>query len=655
MARRTSWSAALVLPWALGGALAAFTPEPSEKVFLDLLDKDHHPLEAREAARRYLAGRPESFLACEVIGMVYLRSEGDLPKALYYFTRARTLLEARYRHAWTNDSPRGYYGAILNFLYQTQYRMERYEDALATLKTREQVFFQQEPSLKAWPLMKLGRFPEARRRIEETLAAGDPRELAGALNTLGALEAEADQPEAAFATSLRASSLEPAKGMPPDPTLARNAATNALNLGLLARAEQLFLAASDRFSASSVSNPWGDLTALYLAEQRFPEAMDALKRMHLWAFHTRPLMAETHWNTRQILTGGLLMYCGCTEEALTIARHLAERPDREATGSARKGQKEAGAQLFLYQVLQDALARDEEDFSCAPWKHRPALLVRRARHLLEAALARRRAGSLLLGTQDRLDHALRCLAVQAIVTIPGGEALLPRLAGSGVAEAELLRLLARTGPTADRERGFVLFGLGAARLARNDTRGALEALAWAETLLPAEFALLRTQLLALRAKALLARGDAAGALPALTSVLQRDGGEVRRMGLALPCRIEAAGPLASQAAALLQASPRLAPGRWGFRLMVASRAGGGLQGWLESPQGEVLSRFQVPPGADGEATARAFCRQFHRSAFGPRVDLSQQQIRSLEGSTLAARSAEEELKGLFSPGAPPQP
>jgi hypothetical protein len=82
-------------------------------------------------------------------------------------------------------------------------------------------------------------------------------------------------------------------------------------------------------------------------------------------------------------------------------------------------------------------------------------------------------------------------------------------------------------------------------------------------------------------------------------------------------------------------------------VVVEPSDGGGLQGGLDSPQGTVLCRFQVPPGKDPDATVREFCRQFHHKAFGPRIDLSQQQIRSLEGSTLSSQSAEEQLKGIL--------
>ena len=359
MARTRSLLAALVL----GGALCAapaFQGAPEERAFLALLDKEHRPLEAREAARAYLKTHPGSFLAEEACGIVYLFTDGDLPKALYHLGRARSLMEAFSRGDWGPGSPAGNYAATLHLLSTTQFRMERYGEALATLATLEATFSTRYPELFAWPLMKLGRTQEARSRIEEAIRSGKADAAADALNTLAALEAEADRPEEAFATEQRLLDLDRPKGKDADCTFLRNAAEGAQRLGRFERAERLLLEASDHFKPSSVSNPWGDLAGLYLWEGRHAEAVDAVKRMQEWAFRSRPLAAETHWNERQMLTGGLLLLCGCTDEALVLARRVAERPDRHATGSARQGQLEAGTQLFRYQTLLDALARDGE-------------------------------------------------------------------------------------------------------------------------------------------------------------------------------------------------------------------------------------------------------------------------------------------------------
>jgi tetratricopeptide (TPR) repeat protein len=630
------------------GAAPAFQPQPGERAFLDALDHGHRPLEAREAARAYLAQHPDSFLACEAIGIVYLQAEGNLPRALYYLTRARRLMEASSRGVWKQGAPLGYYAATLSLLSETQFRMDRYEESLASLAELERRTGRKDPARYAWPLMRMGRVREARRKIAEARASGNPGQVATALNTLGALESELDNPEAAYATHQETRAFLLGRNQP-DCSIIRNCGDGAMVLGRFREAEGFFLEATEHFNAGTVSNPWGDLASLYLLEQRFPEAMDAIRRMHAWAWRTLPLMAGTHWNLRQTLTGGLLFYGGCTEEALRLARQLAERPDRHAAGSARDGQREAGSELFLVQALEDAQARDAEAWSQEPWKHRPAVLLARSRHALEAAMARRRCGALLMANRERFSQTLRFLGPQDIETLPGGAILLARVVGPGVVEAEARRLLARTGPAADRERGFLLLVLGSARLERGDARGALVVLDQAAGVLPAECALLHTQLQALRAAALLALGDRAGALAPLMAVMQRDGGEVRRRGLALPCWIQAQGGAAGRAGALLAHSPRLDPGSGGFRVLVEPTPGGGLQGGLYSPSGAVLRRLGVPPGPDPDATARAFCREFHRKVFAPNLDLSQQQIRSLEGSTLASQDAAEQFRGILAP------
>jgi hypothetical protein len=99
-------------------------------------------------------------------------------------------------------------------------------------------------------------------------------------------------------------------------------------------------------------------------------------------------------------------------------------------------------------------------------------------------------------------------------------------------------------------------------------------------------------------------------------------------------------------AGLLEGSPRLRPGKAGYRVVVVE-TDGGLSGGLDGPNGELLCRFRVPSGRDMDAVVREFCRQFHRKAFGPRIDLSQQQINSLKGSTLSGEDTRDQLKGVL--------
>ena len=217
-----------------------------------------------------------------------------------------------------------------------------------------------------------------------------------------------------------------------------------------------------------------------------------------------------------------------------------------------------------------------------------------------------------------------------------------------VVEEEALKLIARAGAAADRERPYVLLSLGAAKLERGDCRGALGALAQARKQLPAEAALLHSELLALEAKAYAGLGETEKEVVVLSELMQRDAGMVRRFGLSLPCTISASGGgAASKAAGLLNGSPRLSANGGPFHVVVEQTSTGGLQGGVGGPNGEVLSRFRVNGSKDATETAREFCSIFHQKAFAPSLDLSQQEISSLEGSTLASQDINEQLQGLF--------
>jgi hypothetical protein len=89
-------------------------------------------------------------------------------------------------------------------------------------------------------------------------------------------------------------------------------------------------------------------------------------------------------------------------------------------------------------------------------------------------------------------------------------------------------------------------------------------------------------------------------------------------------------------------------------VVVEQTSTGGLQGGLDGPNGAVLSRFRVNASSDPADTAREFCRLFHQKAFAPNVDLSQQEISSLEGSTLTSQDVNEQLQGLFDTAPPEQ-
>ncbi len=647
--RSLALSVLLLCSVAIGAQTAAkeYQPAPEEQTFIDLLYSQKQPIEAREKALEYLAKHPSSFAAGLVAGIAYYEAEGDLPRAYYYLNQGKATLESRYGYDWGEGTPWRFYARTLWQLSRVCERMERYKEEIQLLETYNRYFSPKQEAEEAWPLMKLDKERQARQKIAEGLASKDENQVFFALNALGALDSETGHPQEAYDDHARLCERAKSSKGGLECTFLRNKAESAKALGRFQEAEQLYIESARYFSAGSESNPWADLVDLYLMEERLPEALDAAKKMQAWAYHSLPLIGLDNWNLRQTLTAALLSSAGYTAPALDLARRVVDRPDRHGGHSSQRQLWVASSLLFYRQMLLDDLERVSEEMSCGAWRDAPLLWLRRLWESGEAWSAGRR-GARIIMDRGYLADTLRQLAPRSVFVCPGGEAFLPGVIGPGVVEQEALKLLRRTGPTTERESPYILFCLGAARLERGNAKGALDALREAGKNLPAEAALLHSQLLALEAKAYGSLGDKAGENETLSDLMERDPGMVRRFGLALPCSITASGgAAASKAAELLKGSPRLSLRQGPFRVVVEQTATGGLQGGLDGPNGAVLSRFRVNASEDATATAKEFCRLFHQKVFAPKLDLSQQEISSLEGSTLTSQDVNEQLQGLF--------
>src|SRR5690606_25052808 len=103
------------------------------------------------------------------------------------------------------------------------------------------------------------------------------------------------------------------------------------------------------------------------------------------------------------------------------------------------------------------------------------------------------------------------------------------------------------------------------------------------------FALVRARVAAVAAEAAEASGQHRRANELYTSALETDPGVLRRLALRLPVRVEArGGGLASEAAELLEASPRFDDRDGGFVLEVSDANEGGLRACLRTATGNEI-------------------------------------------------------------------
>ncbi|MCG8460808.1 MAG: hypothetical protein MI919_31375, partial [Holophagales bacterium] len=189
------------------------------------------------------------------------------------------------------------------------------------------------------------------------------------------------------------------------------------------------------------------------------------------------------------------------------------------------------------------------------------------------------------------------------------------------------------------EAYFVAYEAEAAYL-QGDEERCLELVDRAFAELPSAEVLLQARLAVRGAQAAEALGLRSRSLELFDRALQMDPGMVRRLGASLPARVEASpGPIARVAGKALGRSPRFdSAGSGGaFTLMVEGLADAG-DACLVGPRGTRYACAQVTPraGESVEDTGRRLAQELHTEAFAPRLDLTQADLRSLDGSPTAA-------------------
>ena len=235
------------------------------------------------------------------MGFVLHNGEGDLPRAHWYLDQCIKKFTKQYGDPPGRSAPWGWLQKALLEQGSVSGEMDQYEEQIQNWDKLDALLFNRYgshlPLIKtfySWPLMKLGRESEAREKLKEALeeAPQDEATVVQALNSLGALEMETDhlaKGSQAFQTLLEqvrrnhwAQSV----------VYLRNAGEASACLLQFDQAEKLFLESTDFFDPRSFSNPWWDLSTLYLGQARYAEAASALKKCNQWTNDSKAYLAQ---------------------------------------------------------------------------------------------------------------------------------------------------------------------------------------------------------------------------------------------------------------------------------------------------------------------------------------------------------------------------
>jgi hypothetical protein len=605
----------------------------------------------RELASKMIEKSPERPGSFYYYGYSLHHSEGDLPRARFYLEKAERVFIEHYGAKPSSTAPWGWLDRILLEMESVQGEMDDYQAQIDSLERLDALFLHQVgrrlPALRAyvaWPLMKLGKETQARKELSSISMYQDEGTRVTYLNSLGALEMETDHPAKCYETFTDLVNSCRRRGWNMTCTYLRNAGEASATVGKFDEAEKYFLDATNYFDPQGYSNPWWDLGTLYLSQARFPEAVTALKNTVKWTAASQPYIAQQSWAADQQLVCEVLLQLGMTKDALVVAENFINQPDRKGGDSVSKDQTEAANLLIYRDALLARQAGAREELCWSKGKQWWSLLAEQHRLGWQAYFAGRRATAMMI-EHGRLHSSLRWSLAHGTVTIPNyARPELAKLYGPAVTLAAIEEQNEKKWDGKEFEQPYLASIAAEAQALSGQDRLAVKTIETASRDLPKSEALLKLRLLALKAQIQERQGQTAESYRTYQQIMEQAPSMLRTLDISLPVQIQGSGSMLSDAASMLTDSPRFRDDSKGLKIQLTS-SGGSLKAVLLGLDGSVINDAEVKILKDTDQTARDLVAEVHTKFFAPRVDLSQVDINSLDGSTRQADS--KALKKMF--------
>ena len=616
--------------------------EPEALAVCSALDANLR-IRARELAEQWLNSAPNSAAAHYTLAEVLLTVEGSVPRALFHLNQAETNSKIRSFDQMIEVSAEAPFDAkpetplwhylTLNQLASVHQLIGNQEDSLRYLDALAEAYGVDLESYKGWPLIKLGRFEEARQSALRVLAAEDVDRFseAQAWNTLCAVELSEPQENLSAPACDKALELDEA-AQSDRQELSTVTLTNAAEVALsrlrVDQAESLIDRATRYPNPSSVSNPWIQKLYLTLAQGRFDDAQSALEQMLIWRNRQDPLIGVSNTAEHFLVSATFLLIAGYTEDAARLAESALNQPDRNGNFSADDAQKDAIAALLTTLAFRADYERQLEHAAAQDWQLRFSSVARAQLTRLAAWRAGRRAASLFANAKIMRDR-LRPYAPLDVHIPEWMEPEIAKLLGAGVFD-----LLIEDAEIRGSFRGALgykhVFETEAAALQEEFDRVISEGML-ALSLLPSAEVLLRARVHWHLAHAYWSKGDTLMARSLLSTSLRQDPSLARRLGGNIPVTLSHDGSeFALALASKLAASPRFDATPEGLALEIATTSL-----CLRDSEGAVLSCYTPTPD---ELDPAKIAIEFQRRLFGIGVDLSKAQLSALMGASVVLRS-----------------
>ncbi len=646
----------LICPQENAYAQVALFSSLDEKEAYELVSQGNY-IKARSVVEKILAETPESIIANYVIGRVYHMGEGDLYRAQSSYKKTIKLFEEKYFEDGKvpeNAELQAWHMQLLSEQAMIYADLDQRQEELAVFDRIEQLYNRPRGVRASWALMKLGKYDEAR-EIDEAAIRGTDRFARNiAYNDLVAIEDAQHHYYKAYEAGLKSVEISHGK--------------ECVILTNMARGEMYFMHADAAISYVLKAEKTGGegcpepplVSALgpYLSRLDIQKAISAMQKVRKTPLSKR-MRIQAEMTIRTSLAE-LLMVLGFPDRARLLMKTIIEAPGRVGFNSLSFEQFMLAEKLFYYATIREDIRRLEIELSLYKSENSWWLFDSEQRNSVYERVKTldelKRTQWVI--TQQSLKSMLKPENVSALLVpyyvfeSPAYNDVLVDVAGRGLTTALIDYEEASVTdqekvffePVWNYVRGYIAW--------RSQEYGkALELINAADKAMNSEQQQLKTICSAIRGAIYDEQGEYDKAYEAWSEVLMAYPVIFRQYGIKLPVMLdeELSGELKEKARRVAETDAFVIRKNAPY-VISAHRENKWLELCLTETTGRRVACSSTDPldyGIDKDGTAPdwAVLANFVSVAFSPRIDLTQRDVHSLDGSAVRI-SSREALEGL---------
>ncbi len=625
----------------------------------DLVLSQHY-IKARQKTEEILKKDPDSIGALYCLARIFWMGEGNHMRAMQIMRKTIDTFEKRYcqnaNKVPDSSALQVWHGRFYKELADIYAELDMRQEEIDVHQKVADLYHAELSEDAVWALIKLDRFDEARRISEQSIKGHNSFWASRAYNDLTALEDARHRHLEAYYASSRSLEFSAGKSC----VVLMNHARSCEVFLHLDDAIGYYLKATTARDRDCINSPYVDLAAVYLLDGTWQKAISALLKARKRRVEKRYQIAVEM--EERTMMADILFSMGFAERAFALMKTVVEAPGRLGYDSLLKEQVSMGNNISYYAISNDALKRTNEALK-AYYRLEPFWLFKkeirsRVRELQKEY--RDMSGRLWSTNQKVFKEALnpknlKSFLVPFYVVFPLYDYAISDVLGRQTSE---FFIQYQESILVDEEKKAMQPMFNHMR-AYNAWRGgddaaALRLLDDVEKDMPARMTLVVNQARLIRADILIRQGKQAEAYELMTGVYRAFPSVFRHLDVPLPVQFDTSMTANSDLKSIrdvLENSDR-------FRMssdapFVISGVVGDrmVQVCLSSKMGARFACSSMNPkdySGDSETSPHLaeIVNNFYHHAFAPKVDISQSDLDSLDGSPVQI-SADEALEKLL--------